>query len=557
MSRLEQLTAQARMRPDDWVVWCQLARTLVEVGHIGAAMEAVDRAQALARDVFGWLEVGRVRDLLGDSGGAVAAYRRATRLPPSQRGASNRARAEAYTCLGRALLAQGDIDAAILSLRVSVRTFPASPEAECLLAEALADAGRLEEALQHATAAVDVDVENPAGYRVLARAYARLGRTNDGIEALRQLTVIAPNDVPGVVELSTLLSRSGNQGEALSLLQKMSETMERTPSTLLRLGSALAEAGETAIAVKVLRESLRMDPSSAVTHLALGEVFERAGAGPDAAVEFQAAATLEPSSAPAHHRLGLYFMRARRWEEAVRVLVKAASLDPDNDELQMSLAEALNARPSAHGSSSSAAAERSGPPAPTPQLSVVPGPPVRRPVSGARIPMPRLPGVEGSFTGDLSVFALTEVLEFLLSQRATGVLRVTSPEAGLGVIELHQGHIASARTTHTPPLRERLGAAGVPLSGLEDGSSIIDDDARLARWVLSMGVAESKLVVDALERCVRVALHVMIGWSYGQVRFHTLGPEEVGEISLDLCIDPRWALLDLARREDEGRGVDM
>ncbi len=492
---VEELAGEARRRPEDPAVWCRLAAALSEHGHPGPAIEALERAAQVASDLESWLAVGDGFTQLEDRGAAARAYREATR---DKRPAAD-LRALAHRKLAAALLSLGEVNPAVLTLRVAVNLAPGDADGHRLLAVGLLESGRLESALEPAERAVDLDFESAEAHRVLARVLLGLGRKEDAVETLRQVTVIAPLDVDAGVDLAAALAEVGQSAEAKRVLVRLDQRMDRNPGDLLRLGLGFDAAGDGAAAAQVLREVIRATPGRADVHLALGTVLERSGSESEALVAFQAAVGLDPASAPAHHRLGLALLAGGRLDEAIRLLVQASSLDPSSERIQTDLAAAL-----------------------------------RR-----RSPSPEGEGGEGSFTGDLAVFALPEVIEFLLLQRASGLLRVTSTE-GAGMLELHRGQLAAARATQTATLARRLEATGL---ALPTDAPTAEDDARVARWLLDRGAAPRSLVFDHLERAVRDALANMVEWRDGQVRFQAM--PEIGA-ALDehgLLIDPRSALM--------------
>jgi hypothetical protein len=134
------------------------------------------------------------------------------------------------------------------------------------------------------------------------------------------------------------------------------------------------------------------------------------------------------------------------------------------------------------------------------------------------------------------------MLEFLLVQRASGRLDVEATE-GTGVIEVRRGQIASARAPGVPDLRARLARRDVvvPASTSELGiAAAVLDDGRLPR----------KQLADELHAAVQDAIETMVRWRRGQARFRS-APEDGHANPPELCIDPRWVLLDIARRLDE------
>lgn len=86
-----------------------------------ATAEAAVRARP--RDADAWRQLGESLDVAGRLGEAVAAYERATRLPPRIWG-----RAFLYRDLADARERAGDLTGAVAAARVSVRSWPLSRE---------------------------------------------------------------------------------------------------------------------------------------------------------------------------------------------------------------------------------------------------------------------------------------------------------------------------------------------------------------------------------------------------------------------------------------------
>lgn len=545
MSRLSELSAEARKHPRDPGVWTALGQELVVEGHLGAALEAAGRARALAETVSAWLEVGHLYSALEERPAALAAYRDAARLHRSQGVDGSEAGRLAYLHLGQALGTQNDVEAAVLTLRVAVRLGPEDPACHRALAEALEQQGQLSEAAHYAERAVELDFDAPEGHRLLARLHAGLGHPADSVEALRQLAVVAPDDVSGALQLGAGLAAAGERSEARRLIRQLAQRIEPTPTHLRQLGWAWSEVGDVDEALRVLRSALRAAPEDTGLHLTFGRVLERHGQSTDAAAAYRAAIELDEASAEAHRRLGVLLLQLERPNEAVPELVRASSLDPDDTRLRRLLARALEAEALESADLSSVAPE-----------DVVDVAAATRELAPSETPLrlrpdsdPPVPGAR-SFTGDLAVFALSEVLEFLLVQRASGRLTVVAEGGGPGgELDLVAGCIADARWGRDVSLARGLEVAGVDLQGRwEPGDA--GPEPLLGPWVVAQARADQEQVADALRRVVLEALSGLMTLQQGHVQFDGWpGAEAAGDEGL--FVDPRWALLELARLSDE------
>jgi hypothetical protein len=168
------------------------------------------------------------------------------------------------------------------------------------------------------------------------------------------------------------------------------------------------------------------------------------------------------------------------------------------------------------------------------------------------------PAVEASkavFTGDLQLFAVPDLLDFLNASRRTGTLVITS-ENGIGAIYLSQGWITGAASPSTKSVGDMLVTKGVisedQLNGAIESQRTDSPDRLLGSILAEKGLVEKNDLERALIDQVKTALHEIVEWKSGQFAFEPdkrNGSEEVGEIEIQL--DTRSVLLDVLREVDE------
>jgi tetratricopeptide (TPR) repeat protein len=144
---------------------------LAESGAQAEALEEYECAVALRpQDYALWLELGRARDVAGDSQGALSAYREARRLAPFY--------AQPRWQLGNTLYRLGQLEEAFVELREAVASNPKlMPQAIALAWAAYkADARAVAQALRPQT---------PSLRLVLARFFARHGKAREAVEQFR------------------------------------------------------------------------------------------------------------------------------------------------------------------------------------------------------------------------------------------------------------------------------------------------------------------------------------------------------------------------------------
>lgn len=498
MSRIDQLAEEAKRRPTDARVWCALARELAGAGHYGAAREALERARTAAAGAEDLNTLGATLEGLGDSAGAVAVYREALRLlrtTDSERALE--ALETAHLGLGRALLAQNDADAAVLTLRVAAQRRPHSASVHLALAGALDRQGRLEEAQRAAERAVDLDRDRSEGHRVLAHISARLGRPDDRIEALRQLSVIAPEDIRVALELAVSLSSKGEPTEALDLIQQVSERIPQTAANLRQLGAAWSTVGDHGEAVRVQREAVRLDPNDVASHVALGEALIAAQSTREAVVALEAAAGLEPSSVEILARLGELLLAQGRAGEAVPTLVRAAAMAPEDLELRKLLSRALEVEPSSSES-------------PRPEA--------------------------GRLVADVALLSVPGLVDLLMQREVTGRLRVEARDGARGALEFHRGQIVGAAFSPGISLRAHLRKMGVDLEGAPVG--LEEASPGLAEWILEARRLDPEALLSVLRSVSGATLDRMASITRGFLEFEArLGKEDASFGHLSVVID--------------------
>jgi hypothetical protein len=158
------------------------------------------------------------------------------------------------------------------------------------------------------------------------------------------------------------------------------------------------------------------------------------------------------------------------------------------------------------------------------------------------------------FSGQLSSFALPDLLEFLRSGRRTGLLVCSGP-GGIGALRFRDGRITGAASPATPALGELLvrdqKVTADALRTLAPAGGGEQPDDVLADQIVRAGHAELPTVVAALEAQVWAAVRELVQWTDGEFAFNR---EEEGyrtEGRVSVALDPQAVLLDVFRERDE------
>jgi tetratricopeptide (TPR) repeat protein len=166
------------------------------------------------------------------------------------------------------------------------------------------------------------------------------------------------------------------------------------------------------------------------------------------------------------------------------------------------------------------------------------------------------------FSGQLSSFALPDLLEFLRSGRRTGLL-VCSGKGGIGALRFREGRICGGASPGTPGLGDVLvrdGKLGVDaLATLAPAGGPEQPDDVLADQIVRGGHAELGTVVAALEAQVWAVVRELVQWTDGEFAFNREEDGARDEGRVCVALDPQAVLLDVFRERDEasrGSAVD-
>ncbi len=284
----------------------------------------------------------------GNSGEAIAAYRRAGELNPRHLGA--------FLNLGNTHLDLGQLDEATAAYRKASRINERDPQPHFNLGNALRAGGRLEEAAAEYRHALRLKDEYIPARCNLGLVLAEMGQLDDAVAELR----LGLRQNKGWVDLWSALGttqfKQGNFEDAVASLWEGVRLNGKNSELRRNLGVALYHSCRPDEAAAELREALRLGETDAVVHQYLGMALSSAGKYDDAVAAYKNAISLDPTDRSVHHNLGHTLQKkgdtaASRaaYREAVRLKEEhlkglSAEKPPDPDKIrsaQSSLAAAL------------------------------------------------------------------------------------------------------------------------------------------------------------------------------------------------------------------------
>ncbi len=157
-------------------------------------------------------------------------------------------------------------------------------------------------------------------------------------------------------------------------------------------------------------------------------------------------------------------------------------------------------------------------------------------------------GLGAVFSGQLTAFALPDILEFLRSARSTGML-VCSSTAGLGSLRFHGGRVAGADVPGAPNLGQLLVHAGnistVSLRAASSAPGAEQTDHMLGERLIREGLVEAAVVQEALRRKVELSILELAQWKEGGFTFDRENEGEPTQNGLSVEVDVHAVLLAL------------
>jgi tetratricopeptide (TPR) repeat protein len=163
-------------------------------------------------------------------------------------------------------------------------------------------------------------------------------------------------------------------------------------------------------------------------------------------------------------------------------------------------------------------------------------------------------GAQAVFSGQLSGFALPDLLEFLRGARRTGLLACSST-AGMAALRFRDGWITGAAAPGTPDIGQLLVSAGkLSVGALRTVAARQGSDPHehlLGELLVRDGLVDAAAVQEALRRQIELAVREVIGWKNGEFAFNRDENEKSPASEIPVSVDPQVVLLEVFKELDE------
>ncbi|TAL01800.1 MAG: tetratricopeptide repeat protein [Rhodospirillaceae bacterium] len=202
------ITRAVDLHPAFAAAWANLGNALLALGDGPAAIQAYERAEALAPGAEVAFNLGNALMATGREPDAVAAYRRALAHKPDYIAAWNN--------LGLALQRVREMDGAVDAFGRALALNADDVAALVNLGNLLQLNGRLDEAIIYYARAVDLEPARREGHVNLGMALHARGRTSEAITAYRRALEINPRDADLLINLGQVLRAERQWNEAVA-----------------------------------------------------------------------------------------------------------------------------------------------------------------------------------------------------------------------------------------------------------------------------------------------------------------------------------------------------
>lgn len=161
------------------------------------------------------------------------------------------------------------------------------------------------------------------------------------------------------------------------------------------------------------------------------------------------------------------------------------------------------------------------------------------------------------FSGQLSLFPLPDVLEFLRSARRSGVLACSSA-GGMAALHFEGGSITRAACSGVPTTGEILVAAGkisreaLAAAGAAASNGAADDDETAIDRLVRDRQLDLPTVRLAVTRQIELCVRRLVQWRNGEFAFNQDTAPDTASPPWAVAIDPQGILLEVFRQLDEG-----
>ena len=281
--------AAAERRPDDWVLWHNLAGLQMQSGQSAAAGESLRRVTRLMPEFAdGWQAFGQALAAAKNYTEAAVAFQTAIRLDPES--------VTSLNSLAEMHARSGQSEQAAQEFHEALRRKPNWGPAHLGLGMALDQMGHHEEANAEFDAAFRYRERTPAYLNALGALDLNKGMYDRAVTNYADSVRLFPDDADAQFNLGHSLEKVNRNADAELHYQEAIRLRPDFVEAHFRLGLELGQSGDWAGAVVEFNEVIRIKPDFVEGHLDLGISLVQLHREPEALAQFEEARRLDPNN---------------------------------------------------------------------------------------------------------------------------------------------------------------------------------------------------------------------------------------------------------------------
>ena len=246
---------------------------------------------------------------------------------------------------GETQMEQGDIAAATLSFRESLKANPQNAEAKEGLSEALTATGietagenGNEEAIPLFEEAAKLDPKNAVAFAKLGEIHDTKGRNDEAIANFEKALAIDPEFTSLYLPLGIAYVEAGKIAEGENYLNKANAAGMDSSEGKFARATILSKQGKDAEAIAAYDEILASEPNNAQAHYQKAVVFAKLNQEDKAVASYNAAAAADANFAAAWFDLGVIYYNKGDYNKALDAYQRVVEIEPENYKAQANLA---------------------------------------------------------------------------------------------------------------------------------------------------------------------------------------------------------------------------
>ncbi len=201
--------------------------------------------------------------------------------------------------------------------------------------------GNVDEAIVHFEAALRIDADHAKAHNNLGNALLQKLRLDDAIGHFQRALALKPDYAEAYNNLGVALIRGGRPDQAIDCFRRALQILPDYAFAHNSLGQALLEQGKPEEAIPCFAAALRLDPAYAEAYYNFGNAFLKQGKIDDAIARFRHAIELKPGYADAENNLGYALLQKGDLRAAGACFEKTLQAQPANVNAHYNLGTAL------------------------------------------------------------------------------------------------------------------------------------------------------------------------------------------------------------------------